>query len=183
MCTHFAVACDIPHYTCISYDLHVSKIIALQSHERYNKPLPIFFIDLKQGNNNKDIYTVKRLLHSTVIFEAPRRNREIPQCIRCQGYGHTKNFCYKNPRCVKCRASHLTKDCPRKTIDSDVRCVNCNGNHPANYRGCTVHKQLQEKMYPKLRQKYEQPAYTRAQKVQPGTTYSQCINTAQTTLT
>ena len=64
----------------------------------------MFFIDLKQGNNNKDIYiyiyTIKHLLHSTVIFEAPRRNSEIPQCICCQGYGHTKNFCYKNPRCV-----------------------------------------------------------------------------------
>jgi len=30
-------------------------------------------------------------------------------------------------------------------------------------------------MYPKLRQKYEQPAHSSVQKVQPGTTYSERI--------
>ena len=54
MCTHFAVACDIPHYTCISYDLHVSKIIALQSHERYVTSL------------RWDKYPLRKLLHMKV---------------------------------------------------------------------------------------------------------------------
>lgn len=139
-----------------------------------NKPLPMFFIDLKQNDNNKDIYKTKYLMHTSVTFEAPRTKREIPQCTRCQRFGHTKNFCHKNPRCVKCTSNHHTKDCPRKTKDEEVKCVNCNEKHPANYRGCIVHKQLLEKLYPKLRQKNEQqqnvPRY-----LQPGVTYSQSM--------
>ena len=31
-----------------------------------------------------------------------------------------------------------------------MQCILCNGNHPANYKGCAVYKQLQEKTYPAL---------------------------------
>lgn len=138
-----------------------------------NKPLSMFFVDLKQNNNNKEIYKINHLLNTVVSFEAPRSSREIPQCTRCQKYGHTKNFCHKNPRCVKCTDNHHTKDCPRKIKDDDVKCVNCNENHPANYRGCIVHKQLQEKMYPKLRQKDNQSKNTSQHIVQPNITFAQ----------
>lgn len=41
------------------------------------------------------------------------------------------------PRCVKCAGPHHTKDCDKGDgrIDS-VKCCNCNGDHPASYRGC-----------------------------------------------
>ena len=29
----------------------------------------------------------------------------------------------------------------------------CNGDHPANYKGCAVYKQLQQKTYPPLRKR------------------------------
>lgn len=35
----------------------------------------------------------------------------------------------------------------------EVKCYNCEGNHPASYKGCEVRKQLQQKLYPKLREK------------------------------
>lgn len=140
--------------------------------QRSNSPLPMFFIDLKQNESNKDIYKVKLLMNTSVTFEAPHARRDIPQCMRCQYYGHTKNFCNKNPRCVKCIGNHLTKDCPRKTKSEEVRCVNCNENHPANYKGCIVHKQLQQKLYPQLRSKSEPPKYFRTQYVQPNITYA-----------
>jgi hypothetical protein len=38
--------------------------------------------------------------------------------------------------------------------DSSVKCVNCNEPHPANYTGCVVHKQLQQKIFPKLRERH-----------------------------
>ena len=42
----------------------------------------------------------------------------IPQCVRCQRYGHSKNVCRKNPRCVKCKkTNHCTQDSPRRTRD------------------------------------------------------------------
>jgi hypothetical protein len=37
---------------------------------------------------------------------------------------------------------HLTNQCHRKEISSDVQCVFCGGNHPpANYKGRMVYKQ------------------------------------------
>ena len=145
-----------------STDLNdIKKELNVKGHEVTNiwnvkqraikKPLPIHFIDIKPSGNNKDIYNITTLLHTIVHFEAPHTKREIPQCMRCQQFGHTKNYCRNNPRCVKCAAQHLTSECPRKTKDDNVLCVNCHEKHPANYRGCIIHKQLQQKMYPALR--------------------------------
>jgi len=142
-----------------------------------NHPLPMHFIDLKPNKNNKDIYSINTLLNSIVKFEAPHLKREIPQCMRCQKYGHTKNYCRNAPRCVKCAEHHLTSDCPRQTQDANVTCVNCNQPHPANYRGCAVHKQLQQKLYPKLRERdlatTALTAPTTARPLQNGITYAQ----------
>lgn len=56
---------------------------------------------LEQKENNKDIYNINQLLNTIVSFEQAYKKREIPQCTRCQTYGHTKNYCFKGPRCVK----------------------------------------------------------------------------------
>jgi hypothetical protein len=91
-----------------------------------NKSLPMHFIDIKPNGNNKEIYKINTLLNTIIQFEAPHANREIPQCMRYQKFGHIKYYCRNNPRCVKCSAEHLTRDCPRKIKDDNVKCVNCN---------------------------------------------------------
>lgn len=116
-------------------------------------PVPLHYIDLKPSQNNKNIYNVKRLLHCCVVFEPPRPKREIPQCSNCQRYGHTRRFCHRQPRCVKCAGAHSTLDCARKERSDHVRCILCEGNHPANYKGCSVYKELQQVKYPPLRPK------------------------------
>lgn len=131
------------------------------------KELPIFFLDLKQNANNKEIYKIKLFMNNVVNFEAPRPNKEVLQCTRCQNFGHSKNFCHKEPRCVKCIGKHFTKDCPRNTKDENVKCVNCSENHPANYKGCLVYKQIQQKIYPRIRGNRIQPGITYAQSMQP----------------
>lgn len=136
----------------------------------------MFYIDLETKDNNKDIYNIKQVMHSIVEFEAPHVKRIIPQCSRCQKYNHTKNFCNKQPCCVKCAEPHYTKECPRKTRDSNVKCANCGENHPANYRGCEVHKQLQKLKFPNLRRhnaRTNQDRTTTVNYVQPGITYAQ----------
>lgn len=150
------------------------------------KPLPLFFVELENKENNKEIYKIDLLLYSKVIFEQPYKKREIPQCMRCQQYGHTKSYCYKTPRCVKCAENHLTQNCPRKAKSSGVTCTNCGENHPANYRGCVVFKQLRSKMFPTLRKKNVEEVPPTAQTsnvtgkisqlgsvVQPGISYAQ----------
>ena len=72
----------------------------------------------------------------------------------CQSDDHTKNYYKRIPICVKCAGIHWTSNCPiRKEKITNVKCHNCHGNHPASYKGCTVRKQLQHKLFPKLRNK------------------------------
>jgi hypothetical protein len=104
------------------------------------KPLSMFFIDLAPKDNNKDIYNIQILLRCRVSFEPPHQKKEVPQCYRCQRYGHTYKYCYHSPRCVKCAGDHATKDCLRKEKSTEVKCVLCGANHPANYKGCTFYR-------------------------------------------
>lgn len=40
----------------------------------------------------------------------------------------------------------------QKGVRSDhVKCVFCGGNHPANYKGCSVYRELQKAKFPPLR--------------------------------
>ncbi|KAF7283939.1 hypothetical protein GWI33_022766 [Rhynchophorus ferrugineus] len=116
----------------------------------------MFYIDIKLNGNNKAVYEITKLENNIIKCEPPHIKRIIPQCTRCQAHGHTKTYCRKSYRCVKCAGEHKTGDCTRKVRDEKVKCVNCNGNHPANYKGCAVHKQLQQKLYPALREKRHQ---------------------------
>ena len=108
---------------------------------------------IKPHDNNKEIYKINTLLNTIEQFEAPHAHREIPQCMRSQKFERTKNYCRNKPRCLKFAAEHLTNDCPGNVRDDNVKCVNCNEKYPANYRGCMVHKQIQQKLYPRLRKR------------------------------
>lgn len=140
----------------------------LQSNTK--KALPLFHVELEQNDSNKDIYKIKKLLNTMINFEQPHKKRDIPQCIKCQAFGHTKNYCYRSPKCVKCAGSHHTNECTwQKKNNDNVKCANCQGNHPASYKGCIVRKQLQQKLYPKLREKVIDNF------IQPTVTYSQVV--------
>ena len=58
-------------------------------HRVTKNPLSLFFIDIKQKQNNKEIYNVNRLMNSIVKIEPPLVKKQIAQCKRCQRYGHT----------------------------------------------------------------------------------------------
>lgn len=115
------------------------------------QPTSKFYVDLAPKENNKEIYYIKSLLHCIIQFEAPHVKKEVVQCKNCQYFGHTKAYCKRKPKCVKCAGGHLTENCLKSRSDGAAKCSNCNGNHPANYRGCHVHKELQKKLYPALR--------------------------------
>lgn len=144
-------------------------------HSRTKQPLPMFFIDLLPAPNNKAIFQVEFLQRCKISFEPPKHSRDIPQCANCQRYGHTKNFCHLQPRCVKCAGDHTTAQCSRKERSSAVKCILCNGNHPANYKGCSVYKDLRNKTYQPLRQKHYTPPAPLQQTLHtsPGVTYAQ----------
>jgi hypothetical protein len=88
------------------------------------------------------------ILTTTHIFTYLSRNIHHTSLTKLRTA--SKNYCQPKPRCVKCPSKLLTNQCHRKERSSDVRCVLCCGNHPANYKGCTVYKKLQKKTYPPL---------------------------------
>ena len=51
-------------------------------HRIFKNPLSLFFIDLKQKSNNKQIYNINRLMNSVVKIEPPLIKKEIVECKR-----------------------------------------------------------------------------------------------------
>lgn len=107
-------------------------------------PLPMFFIDLEPNVTNKNIYDITRINNAIVSIVPPKKTNDLVQCHRCQEFGHTKSYCKKSVSCVKCGLGHLTVECSKPT-DTPARCVNCLKNHPANYKGCEIYKQILKK--------------------------------------
>jgi len=70
--------------------------------------------------------------------------------------GHTQAYCYNSPRCVKCAGNHPTKQRQRTEKSDAVKCVLREGNHPANYKGFAVYKELQKRTFAPLRDKRDE---------------------------
>lgn len=118
------------------------------------EPLSMFFVDLNPNPNNKTIFDVKTINYAIVKVEPPARSTDIIQCYRCQEFGHTKSYCRKPFRCVKCGMDHSTVDC-KKTANSPPKCVHCLMNHTANYKGCKIYQNLVATK--RIRQRSNQP--------------------------
>lgn len=110
-------------------------------HRQSKAPLPMFFIDLEPDINNPDIFKLSLLCYSKIKVEAPCSRKDTPQCLRCQSYGHTRTYCNHHPRCVRCSDPHDSSQC-QKDRCQPAKCAICGGPHPANYKGCSVHKEL-----------------------------------------
>lgn len=114
------------------------------------EPIPIVSLYLDSNiPKNKDIYAVDKLLNCVVFVEPKRRSRNnIPQCINCQRFGHTKNYCKLAPRCMFCGDNHLSANCDKMQEENTVKvCANCGENHSANYRGCKYYADLKKRRF------------------------------------
>ncbi|CAI6347136.1 unnamed protein product [Macrosiphum euphorbiae] len=116
-------------------------------HKTSKCPLPLFFVDLEPTHYSNDIFKLSSLLHTKVKVEEPYKPKVISQCLNCQEYGHTRAYCGYSARCVRCSAFHPSSECS-KPRDSPAKCALCSGDHPANYRGCSVYKELQRRKKP-----------------------------------
>ncbi|GFQ92311.1 RNA-directed DNA polymerase from mobile element jockey [Trichonephila clavata] len=99
-------------------------------------PMPLFLLSLPKNNANRNVYNITELCYMKVIIEILNKKNGPSQCFRCQGFFHSSSFCTRNPQCVKCGKPHLTRDCV-KPRDTEATCCLCQGNHPANYTGCS----------------------------------------------
>ena len=68
----------------------------------------------------------------------------VPRCHKCQLFGHIRQTCKGNIRCVRCGGEHEFEDCPNK---ENPKCLRCGENHSAAYQGCKFYaeaKQIQK---------------------------------------
>lgn len=122
------------------------------------EPLDMFIVSFDSSEDISKIYKIHHICDTIVKVEPIKQQQILPQCKKCQGFGHTKNYCNKPPRCVKCAGKHSSVEC-NKQIDNP-KCCNCGKQHPASYRGCEVAKELQKIRNKKLRQSTNIPTST-----------------------
>ena len=77
----------------------------------------MFYIDLEPKENNKEIYNLQYLNNMKINIEQPNKKNTILQCTRCRLYSHSKTYCTRPYKCVKCGGSHKTTECqkPKET--------------------------------------------------------------------
>lgn len=139
------------HFTCIPErvveDLRCKGYKILEAVNKLSwktkEPLNMFMLSFSNDEETNKIFNIKHILGCNVEIQPVKSTKLVPQCKRCQAYGHTQKYCSKEPRCVKCTGKHLTKDC-RKPQEEKPKCVHCGAPHPANYRGCIVAKEIQQ---------------------------------------
>jgi hypothetical protein len=127
-----------------THEHKVRAVVNVISREKV--ALPLFFVDLEPAPNNPSVFEITNILHCKIKIEEPRNNKTVPQCTRCQTFSHTKSYCSRKPKCVKCGGDHFSNEC-NKSRDSPATCANCGLSHTANYRGCAVYKELQRKRH------------------------------------
>lgn len=106
--------------------------------------LPLFMLTFHNQENMEKLYDIKSIMGIIVKIEPLRkRSTLIPQCKRCQAFGHTQGYCNRDFACVKCLGKHSTKNCTLRK-EQKPKCVNCREDHPANYRGCIIATKQQQ---------------------------------------
>ncbi|GBP00194.1 Nucleic-acid-binding protein from transposon X-element [Eumeta japonica] len=126
---------------CIKSDLEKQNypVFAVhRMHRRDGTEIDLVLAVLHKSDAAKDIFqSPPRVCGlSGIIVEAPYKKR--PWAMLPLPTLYAAQNCYAQPRCVKCREPHATKDCKRSKDSGDIpECVNCNSEgHPASYRGC-----------------------------------------------
>ena len=109
-------------FTTLKQSLKILTMKSFIMHPITKKPMPLFSIE--------QIFNINCTLYCKTSVYNPRKSRCIPQCMNCQLYGHSKNFCTKTRICVKCTGKHSSSDCQHP--DNDALSVE---HHTAYYGG------------------------------------------------
>lgn len=125
----------------LKINYNIIKVVRLLNKDK--KPIPLCAIEIKKDGKENDIFKLDRLFYSIVEVQPRRKSSTIPQCTRCQRYGHTKNYCKLDPRCVKCLEPHHYSECPKRP-NEQPSCVNCGENHTANYKRCPYYINIKQ---------------------------------------
>lgn len=115
-------------------------VIGSKENRRESKTMKIWF---KSDTLPENVTLMYQRFSVTPYIEKPW------QCFKCQKFGHSAKFCKGKDICVICTGSHNYKDCPSKGDNTKRKCINCGGDHTANFSGCQ--KMIQEKEVQRMR--------------------------------
>lgn len=99
---------------------------------------PMFIVTFDNTTTPQEVYKNKKVCMCIVQWEHFKNKSGVTQCYNCQSFGHTATNCNRKPKCVKCAGPHTTAECAKGKIASP-KCANCQEDHPASYRQCTVY--------------------------------------------
>ncbi|GIY64970.1 nucleic-acid-binding protein from transposon X-element [Caerostris darwini] len=125
-------------------NFQVINIYQLKKRDQARTPMPLFQIQLAPTENVEEIWQLDSLLFTKINVEKYNNKGGISQCHRCQLFGHSSINCKLPIKCVKCAGHHLTKDCTITNHTDTPVCANCQGSHPASYRGCPKFPKLNQ---------------------------------------
>lgn len=117
----------------------VTKVCRL--YDKARNPIQIVAVDLVDNPKSKNIFNEDKLMYNIIRVQLRNKPNQPIQCKRCQRFGHTQANCHNVPRCVKCLENHHYSQC-QKHEGVAPKCVNCKGDHTANYRGCPEFKKF-----------------------------------------
>jgi hypothetical protein len=150
-------------------DIPAVKVAFLSNKQEY----PVYLVHFVKDSIHFNTLQHKHKVVDQLIVNwdkiDPDRKRPT-QCKRCQRWGHSARNCGNNFRCIKCVENHEPGQCKRvknenptttelssspstsmstdTPVPSTARCVNCKGNHPANFRGCEIYLAYKERSTP-----------------------------------
>ena len=128
----------------VAQDIQVVRVSQLTKMDKNTPAIttryPIFLITFQPGTDIRKVLQLHKLCHCIIQWEKYKSSQPIRQCFNCQSFGHSSTYCGKPSKCVKCDQQHASKDCT-KPAGSTPTCVNCGGDHPANFTGCPQYLQ------------------------------------------
>jgi hypothetical protein len=118
------------------------RVYDSETQRQINIKLDKFIVHLEPRPNNKDVYNINSIDHCIVKINPPfkRESNGVPPiCDNCSRRGHTKNYCFRPPKCGKCGGDHQFFKCDLPA-NAPAKCANCGQNHIARYKGCEDYK-------------------------------------------
>lgn len=144
-----------------SHGLEPTLVVALPRRTDGGRcPTNSFLVKFRKIGQWEKVWKLTHLLGVQVSVDPFEPRAGVPQCYRCQGFGHSSVNCNLPPRCVRCAGDHEVRNCVLPH-GSGIKCCNCDAAHPASYRGCKAYK---DAVAAKKRRDAESAAHTSGRK-------------------
>lgn len=110
-------------------------------HSRYDE-YALYILNFTRENfNMNNLRSITGLFHVKVHWSSYRKRSGPTQCSNCHSFGHGNNHCNIIQKCRLCSGLHNESVCVHLSAYQEgnfdsVKCVNCNGPHPANHISC-----------------------------------------------